>query len=462
MTCSRWPMDRFRVVVFVLVAIDLACHLVTFADGPVPLVLDAAQYWSIGGMVVDGDWFQLEAADASRTPVYPYYVALNRGLFGQYALFSLIVLQHVFVFTTSIITGLAGARLCRNRWAFVAGYAANLLFLTRLWNANAVVTETMFTLLFAIAIVLILFYHQTPRLKYAIGAGLFFGLATLVRPVPQLLAPVLAGTIFLHAFLRDDRLKLKKAFGHTAVFVLTSTLVLLPCFIRNKVIYDQFFLTKLSAINKWDVSFHGGSCANLPWPETPAARQLTELLGSTSNQLDTRHSNTVLKRLREKGLEADEAHTLMTRVCHDAIQRHPGKFFWKAFKRTVNYWRCIAGWPPYSNDPSPTLMDQYVWRWDLIADPYRSVLQRAPATSLWWNQLFSLAVWLSVVRLMWRRETRLGGIAFALTFLYFCTVTGLVEIENYRYRMILEPAMVLCVVQAGFLRSKHRDVASKS
>ena len=87
-----------------------------------------------------------------------------------------------------------------------------------------------------------------------------------------------------------------------------------------------------------------------------------------------------------------------------------------------------------------------MWRHDTVADVYLRVLQRAPARWLWWNQWLAFAVWTAGTALFVWRDTRISGLVVLGTLTYYCLLTGLVEIENYRYRMVLEPFMVMCLV----------------
>ena len=91
----------FAAAVAALFALDVLRHLLAFGDGPVPFVWDAAEYWRSGGLVAEGDWFQLRVP-AYRTPLYFYFVAIHRTVAGQSALLSIVILQHVLVMATSM------------------------------------------------------------------------------------------------------------------------------------------------------------------------------------------------------------------------------------------------------------------------------------------------------------------------------------------------------------------------
>ena len=455
---SQRQWDWFWVAVVMLIAFDVVRHLVTIGSGPGPLARDAVGYWEGGQRVVEGDWLQRAKSAPYRTPVYNYVVALHRGLFGRYALLALVVFQHVCVFATSLMTGWTAARLSKNRWAFVIAYGLNLLFVARLWHANLVLTDTLFILLLTVGLATTLLYHAAPSRRLAATAGFFLGLAIVVRPVPQLLAPVLAVTMFLHAWGRSPRQSMKTSWWHAISFLIPIALLLLPCFARNQVVHGEFFLTKLPAVNKWAVTFHPPSCADLDWPDSPAARELTAALGQSNNQLEDRYSYGIRTALIESGLEVEEVEALMSRAAYSAIAAEPVRFGWAATKRMVNFWRCVVNDPPYGMGDEGDLGGQYDWSVASIAHRFDESVRYLPSRSLWFNQCFSLVAWLAMVSLIVKQGVRPIYIAMALTFLYFCTLTGLVEIESYRYRMVLEPMMLIAIAQ----RLTHRQCNSEA
>ena len=57
-----------------------------------------------------------------------------------------------------------------------------------------------------------------------------------------------------------------------------------------------------------------------------------------------------------------------------------------------------------------------------------------------------------------KRETRFFGLSLAIIFLYFPTITALLEIESYRYRRVLEPYIVVAIVAGlvGHWEAKRR------
>ena len=65
---------------------------------------------------------------------------------------------------------------------------------------------------------------------------------------------------------------------------------------------------------------------------------------------------------------------------------------------------------------------------------------------LHWNELVTVLLGLGTGLLILRRPSREIGLSLALVFAYFAAVTAAVVIENYRYRTIVEPLMIITIV----------------
>jgi len=452
---------RVGLLIVALVFVECLRQLLFVALGPASVVLDAAEYWRSGAAVARGDWLQLTINTPYRTPFYAYWLAVPQRWCGDWALLTVVLAQHLIVLGTTLFTCLWAVK-ATGRTAF--GILAYVLFwplMTRFWYANAILTETLFAFPFTIGVGLLLLYDQRPRWILALWAGLFLGIATLVRPVPQLLIPALAILWIGMGWTRWSGWSSGRTARHAALFVGVFGVVLLPCLARNQWLYGQLFLTRLPAVNRWAVAFRDGSGGDLPWPDSPAARRMEAILQTGPGMLQDRHGSLVQRDLITAGLAADESEALMAQVSMDAINQEPASFLWKAFKRIVNFWRCSSNSPPYGGSEPPDFQQQAIWQLPTLAGIGRFFSEHQVTGFLWWNQLFSLATFAAAVRLCWVPHERWKGLVLLATMGYFCTLTGLVEIENYRYRMVLEPLMVWsCVLAIATLFPKRQPAGS--
>jgi len=226
------------------------------------------------------------------------------------------------------------------------------------------------------------------------------------------------------------------------------------CVARNRAIHGEWFLTQLPAANKWAVAFRSGSGGDLPWPTSPAAKELEQRLGT--GQWNDEEPYPVRDRLMASGMPVDDAEELMSRISLDAIAAHPRWFAWKAFKRIVNFWRCspshrLSG---IRQPEADAWLGQRAWRWKPMAEWADQLLLWSFTRDYHCNQWMSAATFAVAIVLTWSPATRWTGLCLLGTGAYFCLLTGLVEIENYRYRMVLEPTMLLAFALVFRTRSR--------
>jgi hypothetical protein len=337
--------------------------------------------------------------------------------------------------------------------AFLAAYAVSVLGVSRAWFANVLLTDTLFT--FCLALLWWAWYEaiRNATVWTSLRLGVALSLALLVRPVPQLLWMPILFTMILAAYTQRPRLRLPTVLAHFAIIVAVVAIFVSPWVVRNRILFGDAFLAKLPAVNKWLVCFQGGSAANLPLPDDEPTRRLIAILKSSGHDPNDRDCYRVVGALERHGLSEREIDELVNKVCLAAIAEHPFRFGYSAFKRSVNIWRCQRNVHPAFGAGEPgNFGDQFTWRSETVAKIYDPVLRNALSRSLRFNELALLSVALGCWWLTRDARTRTFGIALTLAFLYFSAVTGAVETENYRYRMILEPAMIVAVVAGAYTR----------
>ena len=278
--------------------------------------------------------------------------------------------------------------------------------------------------------------------------GLFLGLTILVRPVPQWLWPPLLLLFFLHGSRGTCQpRRFPVILQHAVVAATVIVLLCTPWYARNWAMFGQPFLARLPAENKWLACFQHGSGGGLPIPDDPAGRRLLELIGTPDGDVQDRSCHAVIVALRDKGLSKEDRDQLVAAVCRAAIREHPGRFSWAACKRFVNFWRCYRRWHPVFGvftslaGPWPT---RVATRSDCRS--VRDGLRNTLVHRLRWNELVTVLLGLGTGLLILRRPSREIGLSLALIFAYFAAVTAAVIIENYRYRTIVEPLMIVTIV----------------
>lgn len=445
-----WRRDGRRLFLAIfgaVLAVEVVKNALLFAIGPPVPQMDASAYWERGRQIASGDVWMRENLVSYLTPGQPAFLAFCQAVFGRYALAAASGLQHAMVVLTALLTAWMCGRLSANRWVALAGLTVSACCIARPYYANAVLTETLFTFLITFHLAVAIHYQRSPTFRSAMAMGASVGLSILVRPIAQLLwLPVFAVTFTRRS--PEGRIQWRVAARHAAMAGLVIAVIVAPWFARNWRYFGEPFLTKFTGRNLWIVTFQSDPGAELPFPTDADGQRLLELLQDAPNPVDLRHTWSVSNALRERGVEDTEIDELMLSVCLSAIEQRPLRFGFYALKRFANFWRTSLDPFPYYAGLDMQRTDyqgQYAWRNRSLEAKLAPILDRAPPRFLRWNELATLLTAIGVFGLLYRRDTRRAGLTIALTLAYFSVLTAALEIPNYRYRMILEPLMIVAI-----------------
>ncbi len=426
------------------------------ADPPPPQ-LDAFEYWRLGGQIAAGDWLLKNELGAFRAPGYPVFLALFHRC-GAYGLFSTFVVQHLLVIATSLTTAAVCGRITGRTGAALAAYALSVLCYSRDWHANLVLSETLFTFLLIGAIAATVHYFGRPSAPRAALIGLIIGLATLVRPIGTYVWFVVAISMIAMTWLAGGTGQARRShdWGRTALqiaaLVLATYVALAPWLLRNQLLFGSPFMTKFLGRNLWVVTFEKQSGAGLELGDGPASSELKQRLSGVDVPVVVEDTWSVSSALRVSGLPDDEIDALMLRVCRELIWEAPAVAGYKTVRRTANFWRCVSNpFPFYEWNPDqPSYHGQRIWKSSFATQLYRQANRYAASRSLRMNELALIGVVIGLACLLMRPATRPVAISLGLLLLYFNAVTAALEIPSYRYRLILEPVMIVCVISGPF------------
>lgn len=454
----RRPSQLYWLILGFLLVATIAKHAATLATGPTLLEYDAIDYWERGTFISQGDWLQQERAVNYRGPLYPYFLGACQSVFGSYALLAAAIFQH----TAQILAGLLAAIICwwisQNRTTVVVAYTLSTLSITAPWYANVMLTESMFQLAMTIVLATIVAFQLSPSRNNAIRCGYAQGIATLTRPIPKLLWLPL-GLLWWISYRVQGQGKMmfvRLLWLGLGVLVVTG-----PWMMRNRFLFETSSVAKVPPINKWVVCFHPGSAGDLPIPNSDAGDELRRLIPDIDTNHELRRDGyAVLRRLESRQQSSAQIDALTTRVCLDSIAANWPRFFWQTFKRFGNFWRCsVKEYPFYSAYAGPALpavAGQNGWRFEPVASWYETILRRSPSTQLRWMELDSLVCALGILLMILRPQTRAIGLSLATIFLYFAAITAALEVENYRYRMVLDPCLIVAIA-CGFASRRNTD-----
>jgi hypothetical protein len=450
-------------LLLVLLAVKIAA---TLARGPVAIEMDAFGYWQLSSLVLSGDLLMLDRPIAFRTPGYPYFLAIVRAINGSGALWSMVLIQGVLTLATIVIAALLAGRITSLPRAVPLTLAAALPAVSALTFSAALLSETLFVFLMLLNMWAVVAYARHGTAGCAAWVGVTLGLTLLTRPIAMLLwIPHLILLLFIH-FRRwrlshrtpfRDRIKLRHRTGHALVAVGVIGLLLAPWLVRNQHLFGSPQLTEFVGRNVWVVTFQAGSGAGLELPDSEAGDEIRQRLDRVGAAEDWRNTWQVSNALVASGLNDAQADRLMKQVARDAIATHPELFAQKAFRRTVNFWRCAATDLPRQGGEQ-NYRGQRTWHYEV--PPIDWAIEHRWSQSVWGNTLLTAILGLATMVLIVNYPTRPYGIWLLLIFSYFAVVTGVLEIPAYRYRMVIEPLVALTLGAAtAVMLSRVRKTA---
>jgi hypothetical protein len=207
---------------------------------------DARQYRELADSILAGEGFTLprrngRSPDLDRTPVYPLFV--SRFGAGWENVPSVIVAQHTIVIVTALLVWWWVRARLGNAQAAVLAFAIVALDLTTMTYASYLLTESLFTFFFTVALVTWPVADDKHRSARAAVSGLAWGLATLTRPITLYLAPL---ALLLSLFAARKR---PVILAHAAIALLCGSLVTGAWMVRNYRVSGHAVLSTIEGEN---------------------------------------------------------------------------------------------------------------------------------------------------------------------------------------------------------------------
>ncbi|MDD5431280.1 MAG: glycosyltransferase family 39 protein [Candidatus Pacebacteria bacterium] len=229
-----------RIVLFLISLKNAGWDFWTISGG-------ADGYADIAKNIAAGNGYSMSASapflpDSMRLPLYPLILAAF--FFFKAHLAAAIFQIAAGSFIPIIGYKIASKIISQKNIAFAASLALAVEpFMAEL--SYVFMTETLFILLFLLAVLFIIDYFENQKLKWLASSGLLLGLATLVRPTAQYLPVLIIALIF---WIYRKSLN-KKIIIQSAVFLAIFLAVLSPWIFRNYKTFGAAALSSQSAFN---------------------------------------------------------------------------------------------------------------------------------------------------------------------------------------------------------------------
>lgn len=392
--------------------------------------------------------------DVHRTPGYPLFLVAIYKLCGERPMWVALVQCGLGALTCVVVFQLAQF-LGDRQAAFWAGLWLALELMAVLL-CNALLTETLFTLLLTTAVLALFHVHRAGNFGWAIVAGLCIGVAILCRPIGLYL--IVIPTAWLAV---SGSQVVRRRMLASLLFAGCSAVVLVPWMLRNNSHFGQWQITSIQGLNlfSFKAPYLDVGCLGRLHPDRFEAAQHAMTSEFTASLGDRRLN--YLEMSRE--YQSAALRRIAARPVDYAIVHLSGtlSFFGLLSPHTVRSILGVSapGLPRKASDGLPTRLIprvlEYVsqlpaWFWGLYV-----------AALLWSSAIILLAVW-NVFATWHDRSLRPYVCLLVLCVAYFCLSAGPQGDARFRH-----PTMPLMSVLAGYgverLRAKwqHRDLASQ-
>ena len=377
--------------------------------------------------------------DAFRTPLYPYFLAAIYWIAGR---------SYVAVVVVQCLLSLATVGLVFKLGSVIGGRAAGLaaaliaaLDVGQIIHANLLLTETIYTLLLVLALVVLWRLLAGGRLWLAAGAGVLLGLGTLCRPV-ALYLPLALAALAVAVMQTGWRRRLAAAGLLLAAYALT----LAPWLARNQLIFGA---PRLSSIQGYNLLFFNAGYLRAQVEHVPLEQADAELAREVRPALAAAGDNP----FRQEAVY--QAHAGQIIAAHPWLyaRLHAQGALLMLVLPNTNFLANMLGILSTPTGLIANLRTRGLWEsLRALGDFYQSYLSRSPQLPLFLGALaleaasLALAYLLDLVGVWALLRARLWPALGLLLvpMLYFMAVTGPVGYGRYRI-----PIMPLAAVLAG-------------
>ncbi|MBA3051713.1 MAG: glycosyltransferase family 39 protein [Candidatus Omnitrophica bacterium] len=381
--------------------------------------------------VYSGSYSQPFLPEHSRTPVYPFFIAMLK--FFHMGVTSVILFQ--IILSSLICFGVIMSAYKFSGHNLKSAYAAGVFMaidIPTIVLANSILAETLFTFLLFLSILLFVFYLEKRKIVFLFISAILMSLSVLCRPIAFLLPGVLITALILR-----KGFAVRKRIFDTMLVLIMCFAVLSPWLIRNKIVFGNFFLSTISYDNLLYYQAAG-----------VVAKQKKISISDAREELE----QTVNKKFaKEPALNMSAQNSFKKKLAISIISSHPIIYFHNyvksVFKMMVKPIRSDLDLMMGLKSEPSTLESWYVVsRGSLISEFFRKT--SITTIVLCFFQMLSLAVlyMLSLMGVYKVYSKQFSKIQiFVPIIVYFCIMSGVPEVYA-RFRV---PVMPFLAVLAG-------------
>jgi len=233
----------FKAPLFLIMLISLLARMLYYSClTPYTLYPDSLTYLNFDKNIFLGQ------VDASRTPVYPYFIKIIRNLFGQNNILENVVfIQDVILFLTIVVAYYIAKNIFKNKStvyiiALLYGCAPCILNFT-----HTILTETLSLSFFVMFFGLVVLYIKKPNNLMAVLIGLSVFILVMTRPAFLFIIPIMV-VFWILRFTLQNRERRRCIIGMVAVGM--STVLIIGYSYLNDRQNDVFSVSVVSTFNQ--------------------------------------------------------------------------------------------------------------------------------------------------------------------------------------------------------------------
>ena len=259
-----------------------------------------------------------ESPNLWRPPLYPFMLAGIYGLAGDHH-GAVVVVQALLDVLTCWLVFLIGRRIFDERVALVAAGLWGFYPLSTYFTAR-VMTESLFALLLALSILVLLRAREKPSGPCLLAMGVIQGLTALCK-ASMLYSAVLMVAYLLAARTARRQIRLR----HVALLALGFAVVVAPWTVRNYAVSHRFILiSSPGSYAFWSGNFY-----------PTQGRDDDEL---NAQELQTLEEARTRIARNNPDFMAVENSALFMQDALASIRNHPGQFVWLVFEKFLRFW----------------------------------------------------------------------------------------------------------------------------
>ena len=188
--------SALKILVAALVLLTAVKVAIVLAAGPAAIELDAAQYWRLSTLALSGDVFLFGEPMGYRTPIYPWFLAAMRAVFGAHALKAIVVTQGILYVASAWMASVIAKRITKLEFAQWITLAVYLPATSAITFYATTLSEPLFIFFLMVSAMAVLDYAKYETGGRAAWMAITFALLLLTRPIAIFLWVI-------HRVLRD-------------------------------------------------------------------------------------------------------------------------------------------------------------------------------------------------------------------------------------------------------------------